>query len=245
MAEEPDYTHHYGGVHAYLEQYVKTATNGKVKIDYALHVARMRLACETCGMTLTAAEPTGTDVDYGVQEFVKLHAHVGGHKDKPTGDMIQDGHGNLVPLTCDFKKIKTGLGKILTVEGDMIDLTHAKASLIHGKMTAYAKEIAEKMTPEALAKKITLLQSADYSEQLKKGIAELKEKGLMTPEQMVVQQETITDTKAELQALENILTLKNMQKKKQQLLGEISGQHAAPAVKREKPLKIATGRKFR
>ena len=43
-------------VHTYVEQYVETATKGKVEVEWALHVSRMRLICNTCCTTLTAPE---------------------------------------------------------------------------------------------------------------------------------------------------------------------------------------------
>jgi hypothetical protein len=109
MAYEPEFKHHYTSVHAYLEQFVKIATKGKVRIEYALHVQRMRLECTVCGMTLTAAEPEGTTVDYGVQEFVKLHAHTGGHKDMAT-DPTQWPVGKA--MTADFKPVTGGFGYV-------------------------------------------------------------------------------------------------------------------------------------
>ena len=105
-----EFTKHIGSIHAYLEQLLKTATGGNVTVAYALHVARMQLSCRICGMTLTAPEPEGSsDLDYGVQEFIKLHAHAGGHGDKPSQYLVWKG-GKSVPLTCDFKP--TGVGMI-------------------------------------------------------------------------------------------------------------------------------------
>jgi len=296
-----EFKKHYGSIHAYLEQYVKIATKGNVDIEWALHVARMRLGCKVCGLTLTAPEPKGTEVDYGIQEFVKIHSHAGGHKsctcggtgDPVTGKINHNLHALQCPafvqtpcihgylmwqnacdicrevklgiknkaVTADFKNVpftplppvaKDVLEKIkaAALGGSMgdIDLKHSMASLIAQQMKSYDKEYAEKMSDENLAKKIAALQSADYAGELAKGMAELKAKGLMSPEDTEVIQEKIQDSKAELQALQNILTLKAMQKKKQQLLGAISGEHPVTVIappKKDKPLKIATGRKFR
>ena len=248
-----------GPIHAYLEQYVKTATKGKVEVEWALHVSRMRLVCNECCMTLTCSEPTGTTVDYGVQEFVKLHAHTGGHKDTPTGyDVAAGGWVNAKAVTADFKPVAGGFGFVPLPPsanavlsnikaGSMIDESYAKAEQIKGQMAAYDKELAEKMTDESLAKKIAILQNADYSKELEKGIAELKEKGLLSGETQGIAQAAIIAQKEELQALQNVLTMKNLAKKKAQILGELSGVHndPPPVVKKDKPLKIATGRKFK
>src|SRR5713226_1273145 len=69
--------------HPYFDQLLKTATKGNVVAVYAIHQSRMRLECSVCESQLTVSEPEGTELDYGVQEFIKIHAHVGGHKDKP------------------------------------------------------------------------------------------------------------------------------------------------------------------
>lgn len=268
---------HYGSVHAYLEQYVKTATKGKVKVEYALHVCRVRLVCTECQMTLTASEPTGTELDYGIQEFVKLHAHTGGRclhrwvrsnggyecekckKVSPpvepkavTADFKPVNHsivGGLHPVTggFGFVPLSTNANAVLSAnatstnqaESDMIDLKPGMASLIADKMAEYSKQSAA-MTDEALAKKILKLQNKDYNVELQKATEDLKTQNVTLEE--------INASKVELQALQNILALKNIQKKKQQLLGELATVEPAPPappVKREKPLKIATGRKFR
>lgn len=64
----------------YLEQWVETATKGKVEIEWAWFVKRMMLACTVCKQTLTAPIPEDVNtLDYSVQEFVKIHAHTGAH----------------------------------------------------------------------------------------------------------------------------------------------------------------------
>jgi len=260
-----EFTKHHGSIHAYLEQWLETATKGNVEVTYALHVARMRLVCKVCEEQLTAPEPLGTEVSYSVQEFVKIHAHVGGHVSAPVGHVVGEGgqcwcgetHAKVKAVTADFKPVTGGFGfvplppsatKVLKDIGmGDIDLKSSAAAVITSQMKAYGKELAEKMTDKALAAKIAALQQTDYAGELAKGLAEMKAKGLMTPEQVGVQQENIADKKAELQALQNILTLKAMEKKRQQLLGAISGEHPTITVvaKKDKPLKIATGRKFR
>jgi hypothetical protein len=59
----------------------------------------MRLTCKVCQEQLIVPEPEGTEVSYGVQEFVKIHAHVGGHEAmKQTQDLVQSKDG-LIPLS--------------------------------------------------------------------------------------------------------------------------------------------------
>ena len=107
-----DFKQHYSSVHAYLEQYVKTATGGKVKIEYALAVNRMRLTCSVCGLSLTAAEPqVANEIDYGVQQFVDIHAHRGGHKDFVTGEGTPT-QIKWKAMTCDFKPVTGGFGYV-------------------------------------------------------------------------------------------------------------------------------------
>jgi hypothetical protein len=66
-------------LHPYLEQLLKTATKGNVEVEYSVYENRMRLRCKVCFLSLTAPEmTTSNELDYGVQEFIKLHAHVGG-----------------------------------------------------------------------------------------------------------------------------------------------------------------------
>jgi hypothetical protein len=64
----------------YLEQWVETATKGKVEIEWASFVKRMMLACTVCKQTLIAPIPEDVNtLDYSVQEFVKIHSHSGAH----------------------------------------------------------------------------------------------------------------------------------------------------------------------
>ncbi len=277
---DDEFKKHYGSVHAYLEQYIKTATKGNVEVTYALHVSRLRLNCKVCQEQLTAPDLVETEVSYSIQEFVKIHAHTGGHKDAPVGHVVGQGgecwcgekHADYVkPVTFDFKPVTTGdfnpvtggfgfQSLPLTAKsvlqgihaasaisgGDVIDLKASMAAKIEGQIKTFDKEFADKMSDANLAAKIAALQQTDYSGELAKGLADLKAKGLLSPGATNVAQEKIADSKAELQALQNILTLKAMEKKKQQLLGALSGEHPVKiAVKKEKPLRISTGRKFR
>jgi len=92
-----------GGIDAYMEQWLKTATKGNVRFTMAFLTNRMHLHCDVCNIGLTYEKPIDANtIDYAVQEYVKLHAHTGGHGDEweceMCGDMITgpatgpDGH---------------------------------------------------------------------------------------------------------------------------------------------------------
>ncbi len=87
----------------YLNQFVETATKGNVDVEYAHLQHRMRLYCGVCKTQLTLAMPIHHEVDYGLQEFVKIHAHIGGHNDpvKAVAPMPITPS----PVTLDFKKV--------------------------------------------------------------------------------------------------------------------------------------------
>ena len=74
-------------VSEYMTAWLKAATKGNV-----IHFAdsaycfddRLKLYCRVCKQQLDAPRPENSfTIDYGIQQFVKLHAHVGGHEDKP------------------------------------------------------------------------------------------------------------------------------------------------------------------
>lgn len=71
-----------GGIDAYMEQWLKTATKGNVRFTMAFLTNRMHLHCDVCNVGLTCEKPVDANtIDYAVQEYVKLHAHTGGHGD--------------------------------------------------------------------------------------------------------------------------------------------------------------------
>lgn len=100
----------------YFEQWLKTATGGKISCTFAFAADRMMLFCHTCQATYTSQRFEGTTVDFGIQQFVELHLHKGGYT-KPTGDMVWGQDMKLVPLTADFKgvdgKTETGFAEKL------------------------------------------------------------------------------------------------------------------------------------
>lgn len=71
------------GVEAYMEQWLQTATKGNVRFTMAFLTDRMHLHCDKCHVGMTCPKPKdSTEIDYAIQEYVKLHAHTGGHNDK-------------------------------------------------------------------------------------------------------------------------------------------------------------------
>lgn len=74
-------------VEAYMEQWLKTATKGNVRFTMAFLTNRMHLHCDVCNSGMTCEKPKEVQtIDYAVQEYVKLHAHTGGHGDVVTAD---------------------------------------------------------------------------------------------------------------------------------------------------------------
>ena len=94
---------------SYFNQLLETATKGNVTVVYAAHADRMQLHCKVCDQQLTAPWQMGTEIDYSVQEFIKMHAHVGGHvgykKSGLTGGWEKYQPGQVIPLTADFKHV--------------------------------------------------------------------------------------------------------------------------------------------
>jgi hypothetical protein len=106
-------------------------------------------------------------------------------------------------------------------------------------MAAYESELAEKMSDAKLANKIKILQMGDKekAEELQKIAQAMLDKQLQTQARLSNRNQI---------TLQNILLIKKMQAQKQQLLGQISGQHAPPPPPpKAKLLRISTGRKFR
>lgn len=124
----------------YVTQWLQTATKGNVIAHEALFANRLQFFCHVCQQSLTtttdAVKSDGT-VDYSLQEFVKIHAHTGGHKDE-----INAAGDKVYPLTADFKKI---------------DDKPENEAKIKAKLAEYAASLND----AALAKKIAELQASD------------------------------------------------------------------------------------
>jgi len=237
----------------YITKWLETATKGNVFCVKAMFTNRLQFVCSTCSLVLTtstdAVKADGT-VDYSLQEFVKIHAHVGGHKDsvKPTGDLIVNDSGQFaggqatfsaaqyVPLTADFKKI---------------DLKPQQEAAIKAKIKEYDKLMERALDDKALAATIIKLQNEDKGKSPSKPIPVKPSKmggyfdgngGPWNP---------ASDVDAELaetKAFENVLKLRVFQ-------AAIKAQHAkmmaekhvgtTPTFVKDKVLAQPTGRKFR
>jgi len=146
----------------YIDQWLKTATKGNVVSKAAWFQDRLQFRCTKCDMSLTtstdAVKADGT-VDYGLQEFVKIHSHVGGHNDPKHGE---PGHSfqqaGSIPMTADFKKI---------------DLKPEKEQAIKAKLDAYNTMMEKALDDKALALKIKQLQEGDKGKSVNTGLGKI------------------------------------------------------------------------
>ncbi len=198
----------------YFDQFLATATKGNVTAEYAFLQNRMALCCKVCDQRLTSKVLEGTEIDYSIQEFIKIHAHVGGHNDEPK--LAPE----IIPLTCDFKQVKGYFSPIVSEPG--------------GQYQVYKKSfgpIDANLKNEAKTKELTA------HAKLKEAVKEILLQNM--PESAITE-----DIKAQEQTLKNLLKMAEMAKATRQERGVISGVHASTS-KKAKPLRIATGRKFR
>lgn len=150
-----------GNPHTYIAQWLQAATKGKVVAEFAAMVPdRVRFHCKECGLSLTANVHDPQTIDFGIQEFVKLHAHNGEYEKvhKPTGDMVNQS-GKLIPLTADFKPVKLADGPT-NVAGKIDEKPEVAAKIIE-QVTQFSEEFASKLLDENIVKKIQELQSGD------------------------------------------------------------------------------------
>ncbi len=230
---------------AYIHQYLLTATKGNVVCYFAVLTNRAQFKCVVCEMTLTTNRPNGTEIDYQIQEFVKIHAHVGGHKDPVCtcgGHLgMGVGHSGLCPLfappptpvTADFKKIPIG-------SGIHADLKWEKSEQIANQLQKYDEEMNQKN----IAKKVAELQAAPVGTE---GVIPLQMTAIQEPP--TTEQETVEYQTVEYQKLLNVLMIQELKAKAQAAIGAGSGRHSDPPPQptgtRAKKLKQPTGRKFR
>lgn len=232
----------------YITQWLETATGKNVLCQKAMMQDRLMFMCTLCCQSLTTttdAVKTDGTVDYGLQEFVKIHAHKGGHNDKSTGiwkgaDVVPQkleespGYGKVIPMTADFKKI---------------DLKPEKETAIKQKLEAYNAMMDKAFEDKALWAKIAELQAGKkpggYIESPAGGQEQIYDANGGP-------WNTDTDPDAEfakLKAYENILKIKELQSaikdaKAKQIQHGGTTQTVTPA-KKDKVLAQPTGRKFR
>jgi hypothetical protein len=154
----------------YVTQWLETATKGRVYCVKAMFQNRLQFVCSTCDQSLTtttdAVKSDGT-VDYGLQEFVKIHAHEGGHKDAtiintPTGQLkhvVDPNTGEMKLVPIDYELHKGGIP--MTAIFKKIDLKPEKEQQIKAKIDAYNQMMEKALDDKALAAKIAKLQSSD------------------------------------------------------------------------------------
>jgi hypothetical protein len=227
----------------YITQWLKTATKGNVVSHKAFLANRLQFICHVCMQSLTTAtdavKSDGT-VDYSLQEFVKIHAHTGGHKDE-----IKYVGGLPDPLptavTANFKKI---------------DDKPENEAKIKAKLAEYAASLDD----AALAKKIAELQAGDkYKSKPSFKLLPMKSGGMIQPFDVGDPWDSnggpwtkAGDADAELakaKAVENVLKLKILQDQikaaQQAKIVQHVGTTQTTPTKKDKVLTQPVGRKFR
>lgn len=165
-----------GGVEAYMEQWLKTATKGNVRFTMASLTNRMHLHCDVCNIGMTTPKPTSAfAIDYAVQEYVKLHAHTGGHGDewqcKLCGRWTKEpltgssGHGTTCqgvvpakwkPVTMDFK-----------TPGKVISLTDAQLAKKIQQLQIADKQVLQSGVGAIQLEVDTLVEEAKFDDAAK------------------------------------------------------------------------------
>ena len=196
-----------------------------------------------CGQTLTTPAPHGTTLDFGIQEFVKLHAH-NGQFDAPKFEPVKP-----IPMTLDFKPVTLADGPT-NVEGK-IDEKPASAAKIIDAVDKISKEYAEKMLDSNVIKKIEELQAADKTTgwvQLPVPVGKHMKTTMFPPpssEWGDAEVAALEKKLAEKKAIENALKIKLLQQELDNLAGKQIVNHSVPAPKHEAPLVFPEERKFR
>lgn len=285
----------YAVMEQYINQWLHTATLGKVVSHFAWGTNRMQLKCNVCEQQLTAKVPESSDqIDYGVQQFVKTHAHKGDcnhmHSNGLSAwmEIPKTGswqcqkcmmwmHGDALPptaVTLDFKKVNsnasnnsdvtfktysTGNTNNAPAPIGKIDENYQNQLAIQKQMKEYEASMeVNSLELELKVKKIQLEAAKQAASHLKSGATDFVDKGFISAgelkalmdKQEELQAEILEQEKAKEQALENILKIKILQEKLGKTKMEFHDTGHKPNVvvptgPKPKPLKIATGRKFR
>lgn len=155
------------GVMAYFEQWLKTATKEQVVAEMAWSANRIKFKCKTCGDELVVNRPESTNsVSYRIQEFVKIHSHVGGHTSVSNVKSETAKTPIPVAVTADFKYVNLA-PKELAFKPGMIDAYEVQAKLIKSQVTKYLAEgnPDEASKHQAQLNKIKLLQAKKVVEE--------------------------------------------------------------------------------
>jgi hypothetical protein len=203
---------------SFMQQWLQTATNGKVEVTYAWSQERMELRCHQCGAVYRCAVPESPSlIDFSLQAWVNKHSPMGVHDKEELKSPLAP-----IPMTADFKHPASwdaipGKHPIPVKPFGGIDESAAKAELIKAQMEKYK---AEKET-ENLDQKIAFLQ------QTAKQKAALK---------VAEEQNDLVAKEAALQSLLQIMSKMSITKI------EPEPEPAPPATK---TVRIVTGRRFR
>jgi hypothetical protein len=135
--------------------YVKVATQNNVLVDWAILTDRVQLTCEKCGLQLTAPKPKDETVDYGVQEFVKLHAHVQQIQTTTFPQAHYQAMQNWGKLQPYAPAAMAGINPLPDTEANGYEIDKGK---IQEKLKQYQQEVAAK-TDDVMAAKIAALQA--------------------------------------------------------------------------------------
>jgi primosomal protein N' len=136
-------------IHSFMQQWLQTATAGKVDVEYAWLQDRMTLKCHQCGAIYRCDVPSSPHlIDFTLQGWVNKHSPMGVHDKEELKSPLAP-----IPMTADFKHPTSWDGISKKPFGN-IDESAAKAELIKAQMEKYK---AEKET-ENLDQKIAFLQ---------------------------------------------------------------------------------------
>jgi hypothetical protein len=145
-------------VHSFMQQWLQTATAGKVDVEYAWLQDRMTLKCHQCGAVYRCGTPSSPDrIDWELQGWVNQHSTMGVHGKEEKGSPLAP-----IPLTADFKHPASWDAipvkhPIPTKPFGNIDESAAKAELIKAQMEKYKAEQESK----SLDKKIEWLKATE------------------------------------------------------------------------------------
>ena len=151
-----------GGIDAYMEQWLKTATKGNVRFTMASLTNRMNLHCDVCNVGLTCEKPVDANtIDYAVQEYVKLHAHIGGHGDawecKMCGQWTKEpltgpsGHGT----TCKAIVANTGSNECTHTKLNGTESTISSHQMINGDIWKWCMRCGAQWKPDIAPTAVT------------------------------------------------------------------------------------------
>lgn len=239
----------------YFRQLLKVATGSKVSMTESFADQKWIIGCNECGQQLHCEPMTDpTELDFGVQEFVKLHAHNGNYNPPEAKSTTQWVAEKFSDNLAKFAKPDVYAPAAQAVFGGSTDKSSVKAGIISTASKQYALAAKQQLDENVLAKKIALLQATSEEEKLKLQAQHAK----WEADQEKAADQAMVNAKA-------VELLKLAEWKKVQVEASIAAQNAALQMKLsmlkaeaaelevkiakakepEKPLVVKTGRKFR